>query len=839
MLDENAISLIQKWAQAGSKGIEAALRLSRDLVFFRPDPQEKEKLQRRKKDPSDWTASLNPSPPFEEWEYAEILERAVKPLAEVAPLQTATLLIEAATRMMSLEFGREPEAAHGGRNDASEIWCPLVDARTRPYSDSKGDLIRALTFASEQVYERGTPEDIVSLERQLRAAKWYLFDRIRYHLYSKNLDRSEQSIRHEISSYGGYGGETYGFEFQQMVRIAAERYGAALLPKPELEKIFETILNAPDKEDYRQFMAEQFTEEAYSRRQEYFQVRQFKPFAGLLFGKYAERYKDLLATTPRQLTDEDFIRYRGGESKTGATRSPKSTDELARLSDDELVVFLNEWADVGRDSEQWWVDIDFSGLATAFRQLITEDPARFLAWRKRWQSLLRPIYLRYVLEAAAQRIGQQPSELPIWLDVADWVMSRADSQLERDEKPSETSRETPNWNWARRQVVDFVSTCISKDVNVGIAYQPRLFALLSVAAVAPDYLLDRDEPVATPRDYLTDAINTSRGRALENILQYGYWLRRHAADEAVAEIFEVFENRFAGKPPLSLAEHALFGASFHQIYDLSRTNAVNAASKVFPQHQPDRWASAFAAYVNFNRAHVLVFPIFDTHFEFATDNLRLLRPGSNPRNDAIAHLGEHLLDYFMLGLLELDSDLLQKFYSKTEPAYWAALFDHVGRLLSRTAVLKPEVAERIKRFFEWRLANSNPEELKEFTFWLKAECLEARWRVEALRRTLAIGKGSRHATSMVADDLAKLVNRVPDLVVQTFAELTESFMSQSYFYLRPERVKIILKAGLKSENPQTVRAAELARDNLLRAGRTEYRDIDAIKDDPHWLEPHA
>jgi hypothetical protein len=835
MFDENVVNLIRKWATAGEKGIEAAVRLSRDLVFFRPDPQEKEKLERRKEDPSDWTASLEANPPFQDFEYARILDRAVRPLAEAAPLPTARLLIEAAANMVSLELGRRADEVDEGRNDPSEIWCPLLNAKTRPYSDSKGDLIRTLTFACEQVYSRGDRDEIAHLDRVLREPKWYLFDRIRFHLYTRHAVQAEQWIREEISRYDRYGQETYGFEFQQMLRIAAEEFGERLLPRDELQKIFDAILTAPDKEDYRQFMAEQFTEEGYRARQGYFQLRQFRPFAKLLFGKYAERYDKLRAASPRELTDEDFIRYQGGESKTGASRSPKSTHELAVLTDDELVTFLNDWEEVGRDPEQWWVDIDFTGLATAFRQLIIEDPDRFLAWKDRWQTLLRPIYLRFALEAAAQRIGEHQSELPIWLEVAAWVMSRTDSQQEGDRKPSDTSRERPDWSWARRQVVDLISTCIGKDVDVSLDYRSKVFSLLSAASIAPDYILDRDQPVVTPRDYLTDAINTTRGRALENLLQYGFWVRRHIPDDNVEEIFAVLEKRFAGTPPLALAEHALLGASFHQIYGLSASRAADLAASIFPQDHPDRWASAFSAYVSLNRAHVLVFEIFRPHLEFALDELQLLKLGSNPHNDAVAHLGEHLLDYFMLGLIERNGGLLQRYYAKTTENYWAALFDHVGRLLSHTSVLKPDVAERIKSFFEARLVAANPEELKEFTFWLKAECLDAQWRVEAFRRTLAIAKGGRHATSIVTDDLAKLVAVVPDLVVRAFADLTENLMTQSYFYLRPERVKIILNAGLRSKIPETVQAANFARDNLLKAGRTEYRDLDAIKDDPHWL----
>ena len=284
----------------------------------------------------------------------------------------------------------------------------------------------------------------------------------------------------------------------------------------------------------------------------------------------------------------------------------------------------------------------------------------------------------------------------------------------------------------------------------------------------------------------------------------------------------------------SLNTH-FWALAFTKSMGLGRVAPRTSPAWFSPEHEPERWVSAFSAYVKFNRAHILVFEIFRSHLEFALDNLQLLRGDSNPRNDAIAHLGEHLLDYFMLGLIELHGVFLQKFYAKTTQDYWAELFDHVGRILSHTAVLKPDVAGRIKSFFESRLVAANPEELKEFTFWLRAECLEPQWRVEAFRRTLRIAKGSRHATSMVTDELAKLVSVVPDIVVLAFADLTENFMTQSYFYLRPERVKIILNAGLRSRIPETAQAAKFARDNLLKAGRTEYRDLDAIKDDPHWL----
>ena len=102
IFEDNLTSLVAKWAGGGPDGIAAALRLSERLIFFHPDPSEEEKKARAQKDPDDWTTSFSPAPRFQEWEYQQILEKGVRPLASAAPLQTARLLIRAAGQMVRL-----------------------------------------------------------------------------------------------------------------------------------------------------------------------------------------------------------------------------------------------------------------------------------------------------------------------------------------------------------------------------------------------------------------------------------------------------------------------------------------------------------------------------------------------------------------------------------------------------------------------------------------------------------------------------------------------------------------------------------------------------------------
>ena len=55
------------------------------IVEFRSDPREQEKRALRKNNSEVWNTSLEPIPRFDPWEYQQILEKGVRPLAEHDP----------------------------------------------------------------------------------------------------------------------------------------------------------------------------------------------------------------------------------------------------------------------------------------------------------------------------------------------------------------------------------------------------------------------------------------------------------------------------------------------------------------------------------------------------------------------------------------------------------------------------------------------------------------------------------------------------------------------------------------------------------------------------------
>ena len=126
--------LLAHWT--AEQQIAAALDLAKVLVQFAPDPDSESKQARRKENPRDWTTLLAPRPRFDQWDYQEILEKGVRPLAGREPCQTARLLVDATADMIRLQTHQE-DIEKGKEEDGSEVWCRRLDEQGNDYHDPK------------------------------------------------------------------------------------------------------------------------------------------------------------------------------------------------------------------------------------------------------------------------------------------------------------------------------------------------------------------------------------------------------------------------------------------------------------------------------------------------------------------------------------------------------------------------------------------------------------------------------------------------------------------------------------------------------------------------------
>jgi hypothetical protein len=324
---------------------------------------------------------------------------------------------------------------------------------------------------------------------------------------------------------------------------------------------------------------------------------------------------------------------------------------------------------------------------------------------------------------------------------------------------------------------------------------------------------------------LTDAINTTRGRALEVFVQFASWVERQKGPDPLREARFVMERRFNQQPALVPPEYAQLGRLFPFFLSFDAEWATKVRDLIFPAPAGGpAWQAAFGTFVLFVRPHRQHFELLRAHYAYAVAHPEIWSSEGRRRRDFFPQLGQHVFLYYIWGLYGLTGadSLLAEFYSKTEPPVWSSLLQFVGQSLKNRPQLEPELAERCVAFFESRLRMANPTELSEFGFWLDAECLDLTWRLRNFIATLRVAGQRERISTLVISQLHRLLERDVDLVVETFAELVNVGVAPAGLYLDQKEVEPILKAGLNSAKEKTRAFAEAAQESLLNAGLFEY-----------------
>ena len=810
------------------------------IVEFQKDPREQEKELLRIENPEAMDTLLVSTPRFDQWQYEQILEKGVRPLAEHEPYQVARILVDAVASMIRLGMHQQ-DFNEGNYQDSSEVWCPKLHTRETGYQDIRGSLVQTLTYACEQVY-RKAQASIDPLDQVLRNHRWKVFRRLRQHLCAYNPNNQTLPwIREQILGHKDYSRWQHQYEFQLMVRKATEHFGPRLLSEDEKMEIFDNILSGPSQEEFREWMGEEYSNQKFQIRQRYFHYVQLRPFAALLSGEVRDYFTRLEEEIHADdVTDDTYLPFKVGTGGVVEYRSPKSIEELQILSDEVLISYLNDWDQEHLDNNNWLIEINIGSLVGVFQSLFKEqvvhDSERLTFWMTNRDRIERPVYIVAMLKSMVELVKERKFEnLELWIEFCDWVLSHPDStQEEGQPEPSERSRDYPDWSTSRRAVVDFIDACLSKVNDVPVTVRPGLAKLLLQVCTQADWRLDHDHPVLLNQDDpITEAINNTRSRAFDSLVSFGFWIKRSLPDDNLLEVTDILSLRMADDTefPLTRPEHALLGMQFGNLFQLNLDWVVKHRENFFPQENEPVWWDAFGSYLRFNGPATPVFEILRDDFRFGLEKLESLLANNGTNNMLVNRLGQHLFVYYLWNVYPLvgNESLLERFYTKTNNyrARWADLFDYIGRSLdSSDRHLGQELINRVIEFFNWRHEVSESMELNQFSGWLQAECLDPEWRLRSYLKILNIGQGRADEIYLQVKQLIKFLPDHLPLVAECFAKVTETTNQEYQAYVPFDEAKFILKTGLDSENQEIKKHAEHAQNNLLSSGRFEFLEID-------------
>ena len=227
--------------------------------------------------------------------------------------------------------------------------------------------------------------------------------------------------------------------------------------------------------------------------------------------------------------------------------------------------------------------------------------------------------------------------------------------------------------------------------------------------------------------------------------------------------------------PLALPEYAILGKNYGRLFYLNEAWATAHKSDLFPQAEFPKWLAAFHGFITYNRMFEPVFEVLRGDFEFALHNLTQLKKQHHRADRLIYLLGKHLFTLYLWEKYPLTGkeSLLEEYYKATtdNPEHWANMFEHVGRILrDTTEELDSNITDRIIGFFDWRFAKGQPKELRKFTFWLKAKCLNARWRLNAYSKVLDVCKTEGMSVAIQIDALCEMLPNHTAEVVEVLCQ---------------------------------------------------------------------
>ena len=808
------VDLLAHWTSENQTS--AALELSKILVAFTTDPQSRSE-----------DILPDPLPRMDISDYQDLMFKGIRPLAEKEPYQIALILIDTTANMIYLRT--HPEDLDK-KEDGSELWCQQLRESDSDYKTAEEALVHTLTFVCEKVFEK-LSDAVVSLDKILRKKQWKVFKRLRQHLYTQYPnEQTKPWIRELILGHEDYHQSQHPYEFQQMIRAACEYFGETLLTKQERTRIFDAIRSGPPKKNFREWLGDEFTEERFQERQHYFHRQQLTPFSPMLFGEYKTYFQELEGEAEDPISDEDYRPIRSWFG-LGSNQSPRSSEDLAALPDEVLLRCINEWEEeVTLHKNDGFIDVNIKSLAaelqTVFKESIIPDPNKLRFWMDNCEKIERPIYVQAMIKAMQAQVKDKNFEqLDKWLTFCEWVLTHLDP-----ERGSDESRENPDWSSAHRAVCDFIGSCLEEDLDVPIAAQGQLAQLLEMLCTQFDFRLDRNQKILLNRDDpLFEAIHNTRSRALQNLVKFGLWLRKHNSDADISQVTTILERRFSPETDhsLTLPEYAILGKNYDQILKLNAAWGNKHKSDFFPQEMLPAWAASFGSFVLCSGSSKSIFKILQDDFDFALRHLMDFKKQNLYSREPIDILGQHLFTYYLWDMYPLrgDESLLERYYQQTDAnrERWANLFNDIGRRLWNSGKnLDENIVDRVIDFFEWRFEQKEPMELRHFTTWLEAEALNAEWRLDTFSKILDICDIRNEPIRLSA-----LCNMLPNntaKVIECFAKLTANTA-----YIQTEEAKTILKAGLDSSDEDVRHKAKGALDNLLKSHRFELLDLDDSK----------
>ncbi len=829
ILEDDLGRLVSYLAKNGQ--VDIALGLAAELLAVFPDPEAEKKRGSENK-----YSSLEPRIRCEKYRYEQILKNNIPDLAKAAPMQTLELLSELLRKAIVYRL-KDPDESQP--YDYSTLSRPAIEDHDQNYDFYfQHHLINAVRGIAVDICRKDANK-VPEIVKKLENIRWNIFTRIALYILQVVDPVPKALIEERLVNEDMFDDTSLHHEYFHLLK---KRF-------PELsqngqDQILTWIDAATRKKEYLAKNETDLTEEQKQRRLRYWQYRKLIAIKEHLPADWKERFKKLKQEFHEPEIPADFDSWHGSV-KVGS-ESPKTTDDLAAMSIDELVQYLKEWKSKGE-----WMGPTPDGLGSALNELVTNAPERFLEYIDLFMDrTIDPTYVKYVIRAF-HRVREDKRKLPFEkvFKLCKWVVENPSEMPDR--KIPEDLRDgfdmDMDWSNAKHEIARLFEDKVFQD-EAGLPFEmkEKAWAIIEPLTEDPDPTLDDEAKYGGGNmDPLTLSINHTRGKALHAVMNYAMWLCRRIKEREdrkatlddmpeVQTVLEKHLNTDNSVYGMCQTDRAVYGQWLPQIVYVDADWAKDNLGSIFPADpklKPLRDA-AWNTYLLYSRrlGHNVTSLIMDIYREEIL-TLKGKAIGEDTHKSPETRLAEHVVVLYLSGECGLEHDSLIDLLFRIAPEEICAhTLDFIGRDTNRPEPPERIVLKKMKELWEWRvkqgggIASMPRKELSTFGWWFAGGHFEDEWAFKWLEEVLKC-TGISRSNLFVFERMSEVFADHPAESLRCLSLFMEKNDDPWFFGHKEKGVWSILEQGVQHKDPNIHDQAEDIIQRLGAKGYLEYREL--------------
>ncbi len=791
-----------------------AIELTKLLLKIKPDPRQAIEVEGYK-------IGHDPVGIIAESYYEDFLQTYIPVLVEHCGLPAFEPMLSSLQKYIEIQ---SQDRSHS-KDDYSDIWRPSI--QKDPKHGISNYLITAIRSAATS-YLAKYPEKLSTLLKTLESVNLKITRRVvLYLLVQASLDISTKTNQKLITKalltadeFGDRSG------FTQEYYELAQKY-ASILSSYHREKIWKMI-QIPPETDQKGF-------------KEYWQAAHLKPFIS-----YGGKWKKLYE---QQIKISGEPKYRAEESKVYMREvkdnSPLTIEKLKSMTPNEVIEYARNWKP--QDSDP--LERTLEGLGIAISTLVQEDPTNWLQVIDQIPSLDKA-YVRSYFDGyvKARKAGKKFSWTQL-LELAEKILK--DHPASNDKNDPGTMGFDPNWSWCRRTIADLVSDGLDNNDNqIPQKNRKQVWKVIDLLLQDPNPDEKQEKSIEDQhrdkdRDYLTTAINSIRGIAIQAAIEYGIWIKLKLTEEQqkswdletqAPELSQALLIHLDPQLDKSPAIRAVFGQQLMRMTWLDSKWMTKNKQKIFPPKKDEQefFDAAWESYVTYVDPRKQMLDIYEAEYVRAVSELGTRADARHHLVSPDQRLVQHLAFLYIWGFLDFGEkqSIWDKFYDSAPVEARAEVINFLGRSLQSWTNLKPEQKVRLQKLVEVRLAavrsNQNPsQQAKEFeslSHWFESHLFPIEWRFQVLQEAQKLGT-QFEGVHMIIEELENTVASHPLESAVTSKYVTDNDREGWEIISWRANLFSILEKIMQSNNKKAKNVAIESIKNLMAKGYTDFKNI--------------